>query len=48
MYLDTINTKLDRITNWLDLRELELPAEPTHEVEISASGIGIITDKRIR
>lgn len=48
MYLDTINTKLDRIANWLDLRELELPAEPTHEVEICASGIGFVTDKRIR
>lgn len=45
MYLDTLNTKLDRIANWLALRELELPAEPTHQVDISASGVGFITDK---
>ena len=45
MYLDTLNIKLDRIANWLALRELELPAEPTHEVDISASGIGFVTDR---
>lgn len=45
MYLDTLNTKLDRIANWLALREMELPAEPTHAVDISACGIGFVTDR---
>ena len=48
MYVDTINTNLDRVANYVVLRKLELPTEPTHDVGISASGIGFITDRRIR
>ena len=35
------------LANWLAARELGLPTEPTHQVELSASGIALINDRQL-
>ena len=46
-YLDSMNTKLDLLVRMLLINSSELPDHPTHDVNISASGIAFRTDREL-
>ena len=47
-YLRYLESKIDAVAGLLQIQELDLPREPTHEVNLSATGIRFLHDQSLQ
>ena len=47
-YLRYLESKIDAVAGMLQVRELDLPKEPTHEVNLSATGLRFLHDQSLQ
>jgi hypothetical protein len=47
-YLRYLESKIDTIAGMMQIQELDLPSEPTHEVNLSATGLRFLHDQTLQ
>ena len=47
-YLRYLESKIDTIAGMMQIQELDLPSEPTHEVNLSATGLRFLHDQMLQ
>jgi len=47
-YLRYLESKIDTIAGMMQIQELDLPSEPTHEVNLSATGLRFLHDQSLQ